>query len=318
MNFCPKCGTQLKSNIKFCPNCGQGLTTNVGDNITNNSAAPMPFSHADMDGLLPPLPPKKRVPVWVWIIGAIVVIGVVGMIYGAITYPKNETQVANLICNKYWKESDVTVEEIYYDGKMVRKGKNIVSNIENAFDGLDGDAVYKKFEGNLKAIMEYDNYFFYKKMKDGSYWQYGQWIDSKQHSNYIFGTDNYSLQRLSSHFVLHNTNKTSYNYYVETGDFYESFDVDEDSSEILSLDENELTVRNTLVMGKVKVVTQITYKKSAEASHDTKQLKSYLEVLELGNVLAPSNSENTKTISPNNNNGPIDTNVTVVDSSVYF
>lgn len=280
MNFCPACGASLNNNSKFCASCGQSLTEPVNQNNSNTIVM-------EAEEILPPLPRKKRVPVWVWVIGGIVMIAVVGMIYGALTYPKNEMQVENLLCDQYWKVDDVSVDEIYYDGKMVRKGKNIASTLENAFNGMDGDEVYKKFETDLKATWSHDNFIFFKKMNNGTYWQFSQWIDSKQQKDYIFSSDYYEMNRLSSHFELHNKNKTSNNYYVETGEVYDTFTIKEDKSEIVSLDKNELSVKNTLEMGSIKVVTRITYKKSPKLSHDTRQLDSYLSIFELGNGLNP-------------------------------
>jgi hypothetical protein len=283
MNFCPSCGASLNNNSKFCASCGKSLDGNT-NNVTNNYAV------KEVEELLPPLPPKKRVPVWVWILGAIGIIVVIGMIYGAVTYPKNEAQVENLLCNKYWKEDDIAVEEIYFDGKMVSKGSSFRSKLSNATSGIDGDAEYKKVEAGLKAMFSYDNYIYFKKMSGGNYWKFDQSIDSKNLRDFIFSLDNFDINKKSGHFVLNRSNKTTSSYYVETGELYDSYAVDEERSEILSLDDKKLTIRNTLVMGSVKLVISVTYKSSPESSHDTRQLKSYLTIFELGNgFTAPAN-----------------------------
>jgi hypothetical protein len=312
MNFCPKCGASLKSNSKFCASCGQILVSNKIPVPSNN------FGEQPGD-LLPPLPAKKRVPVWVWIIGIIAVIFATAMIYGAVTYPKNEMQVENLLVDKYWKEDDIEVEQVYYDDKFVSRGSNISSKLSNAVNGINGEEVYKKAEDNLKAMYTYDNYVYFKKMSDGSYWQYAQWIDSKQLKYYIFGTDNYTMNKISNHYVINNTSKSSNNYYVENGEIFDTFTIDEDKSEILSIDEDELTVRNTLVMGSVKMVTKITYKKSSEFSHDTKQLKSYLSIFELGNGFTnPSNNATTQPENYEMESATADTAAVAVDSAAAY
>lgn len=312
MNFCPKCGASLNNNSKFCASCGQSLVSNKIPVPSNN------FVEQPKD-LLPPLPAKKRVPVWVWIIGVFAVIFATAIIYSVVTYPKNEIQVENLLVEKYWKEDDITVEEIYYDGKLVSRGNNIRSKISNAVNGMNGEEIYKKAEDDLKAMYAYDNYLYFKKMNDGSYWQYAQWIDSKELKYYIFGTDNYTMNKISNHYVINNTSKSSNNYYVENGEIFDTFTIDEDKSEILSIDEDELTVRNTLEIGGVKIVAKVTYKKSPELSHDTKQLKSYLSLFDLGN--GASTPSNDATVQPENDEmetAPVDTAVVAVDSAAAF
>ena len=313
MNFCPKCGATLNNNSKFCASCGQSLVSNKIPVPSNN------FVEQQRD-LLPPLPAKKRVPVWVWIIGVFAVIFATAMIYSVVTYPKNETQVENLLVEKYWKVDDVAVEQIYYDGKLVSRGNNIRSKISNAVNGMNGEEIYKKAEDDLKASFAYDNYLYFKKMSDGSYWQYAQWMESKEDKDdYIFGTDYYSMNKVSNHYVINNTSKSSNNYYVENGEVFDEFTIDEEKFEILSIHENELTMRNMVVMGGVKMVVKMTYKSSPESSHDTKQLKDYLSIFELGNGF--TNPANDATVQPENDEmetAPVDTEVDAVDSAAAF
>jgi hypothetical protein len=312
MNFCPKCGASLKSNSKFCASCGQILVSNKIPVPSNN------FVEQQKD-LLPPLPAKKRLPVWVWIIGIIAVIFATAMIYGAVTYPKNETQLENLLVEKYWKEEDVTLVEVYYDGKLVSRGNNIRSKISNAVNGINGEEVYKKFEDGLKAMYSYDNYIYFKKMNNGGYWQFDQSIDPENLKDYTFSTNNYTLNKISSHYELFNNDKNAYTYYVETGELQDNYTVEEDRSEIISISDNELKIKQTIVTGNTKYVISITYKSSPESSHDTKQLKSYLGIFELGNGF--TNPSNDATSQPENYDieaEPVDTAVVAVDSTEAY
>lgn len=315
MKFCSKCGAPLNINSKFCTGCGQSLKSTI--NLVKKDLKPEAPKK-----IVPPTPPKKGMPAWVWIIIVVFIIGVIAsirMIYKTITYPKNEAQVENLICNKYWKEDNFTIEEIYYDGKLVRKGSNIVSKIENAVKGMNGEDVYKKMENDLKAMWSYDNFIYYKKMSDGSYWQYSQWMDSKELKDYLFSADNFSFEKKSGHFVLTNQSKTEYSYYVETGTLFDSYEVEEDKDEIISLNEKELTVKHTIVMGNIKIVCSVTYKNTSEYLHDTKQLKSYLTLFELGNGFTEPATEPTEPLNSDMmNEATVDTAAIEVDTTEAY
>jgi len=136
---------------------------------------------------------KKKKGFGRWLITILAIVGgifilalAIGVFFGE-EYPKSESELLSLYCGKYWKYSEIELQEVYVNGVLLKEKKGGPLNLRgtlNAEENAKIKSLLDNMEMNLKDMIAKDNFLITQKdSKDENLWQYNESFDTDINSN---------------------------------------------------------------------------------------------------------------------------------------
>jgi hypothetical protein len=136
---------------------------------------------------------KKKKGFGGWLITILAIVGgifilalAIGLFFGE-AYPKSESELLSLYCGKYWKCSDIELQEVYVNGVLLKEKEGGPLNLRgtlNAEENAKIKSTLDNMEMNLKDMISKDNFMITQKdLKDENLWEYNESFDTDINSN---------------------------------------------------------------------------------------------------------------------------------------
>lgn len=127
---------------------------------------------------------KKKKGFGQWLITILAIVGgifllalAIGLFFGK-DYPKSESELLSLYCGKYWKYSEIEIQEVYRNGQLIKEKEGGPLNVYGALNAEENAKIKMILEGMKKVLDEVqtkDNFrILQKDSKDENLWQYNQ------------------------------------------------------------------------------------------------------------------------------------------------
>jgi hypothetical protein len=213
---------------------------------------------------------KKSNTIWYVLGGIILLLGILKIMIVA-SYPSDEKELNELLCEKYWKISDVELKGLTIDGKDVSAPNNTIgkSISDKINDKRNTGVEWIEFENTLKKLIEHDNFFFAKKIDSQGYMIYEQYYDNDLNRN-TFNLTPHKFGFIDSRFNLSFNQLTTFEYLVggekleiQSEDYFDNF-----SMSIISISEDNLFVEisysrppNESIAHELKIKYTVSYDK---------------------------------------------------------
>jgi len=187
---------------------------------------------------------KKSKTIWYVLGGIILFLGILKIMIVA-SYPKGEKQLNELLCEKYWKITDVELKLLTINGEDVSAPNKTIGKIieDKINDKKNTGADWIIVENSLKKLIKNDNFFFAKKTDSKGYVIYEQTYDVDINRN-TFNLTPYKFGFVDSRFNLSLNQLTTFEYLVgnenleiQSEDYFDNF-----SMSIISISEDDLYV----------------------------------------------------------------------------
>lgn len=248
MHYCTNCGSQLSNKVNFCSNCGFNFVSNkikTSSSLQKKIIKPIQESPIEAS-----IQRKKKIYPWMyWIMGIILLFGSF-IIYNYITYPKNEEELRNLYCDKYWKASSSKVEEIYVNDTLIPKsGGNVGNAIRSLVDNRS--QMYNVIQEKLNKRLTYDDFFIihYNNLQQ-KYFQFSLSYNNED-LEYKYTNENPKINHSQSRFIFEYTGGFPNEYSVKTDESIMTIQPETlktHTLEIISLSEEKTTVSEDLTI----------------------------------------------------------------------